>query len=194
MYHHPPNPSAKPGGIAAAHTFVQQGRRFLHYGFSFSHLGPCSQEEAIARDGVCPLQGEPCLIGREVLYQGSARFGSINWGGKAGRGGFSLCFRNTLCYLPHRLAPRTDLQSVWGHMCSELELLLNTLRLGQSVTSRLGDLLVGTFGVVEVVEERHSPSARVSEKAVLPQASCRALRSVLQSGQRLLYGWELVLE
>lgn len=53
---------------------------------------------------------------------------------------------------------------------------------------------MGTFRVVQVVEERHSPSARVLEKAVLPPASCRALQSVLQSGQHLLYGWELVLE
>lgn len=84
-----PQPRSEASSWGSAHTFVQQGWRLLHDGFSVPHLGPGAQEESVARDGVRPLQGEPCLIGREVLYQGPARFGSVNWGGKAGGGGFS---------------------------------------------------------------------------------------------------------
>lgn len=142
----PPQPRSEASSWGSAHTFVQQGWRLLHDGFSVPHLGPCAQEESVARDGVRPLQGEPCLIGREVLYQGPARFGSVNWGGKAGGGGFSLGLEVRCATSPGPRAGPGGSPRPLG--LRELDLVLGTPCLGQRVAYWLVDLLLVTLGGV----------------------------------------------
>lgn len=76
------------------------------------------------------------------------------------------CCRNTLCNLLCHLVPRTrSAVGVWPRVFRAIAAAKYTLL----VTYWLGNLVAGTFRVVQVGKDGHSTSARVPERPYCPE-------------------------